>query len=389
MVEEIIKKYFRNLSGLWSLTQFGHSELSEYAERLMFHNTRRGIVTLGIVTLLLLGSAAVIYILLDFDSIYIYSCSLLALLSLHMAISARAIQDTRVLHLLGITLLVVIGVTFVLVAHQTGSFNSALFASVILLFLVMPLVPWGLGEAVLIILLVYLVFTFSTLSVEGRFDSETLWMLQFVMLAAGLTTLIVIGNTVSVRKDDIQARYELESARHRMELLSLKDPLTGAWNRRFLEQKFTEIIFAYQKNDQGFHFALIDVDNFKYINDSQGHEYGDLVLSRLTVNFLAQFSGDEYLIRMGGDEFAILFSGDDPESLIERSTTALQSDPELVSASATGQIHVSTGLVSLDKADTGSLNAIYRQADIALYDAKSRKSAEKRNENMVHKKYFG
>lgn len=97
-------------------------------------------------------------------------------------------------------MLVVNGVAFVLLAQHAGAFNTALFASVILLFLLMPLVPWGLREAAVVVALVYAVFTTSTLSVAGRFDHNTLWMLQFAMITAGVTTLVVISRNTLVRR---------------------------------------------------------------------------------------------------------------------------------------------------------------------------------------------
>ncbi|MEN8177441.1 MAG: diguanylate cyclase [Pseudomonadota bacterium] len=163
---------------LWSLTRFDDKALSEYSESKMFADTRRGVVMLGLVLLLLLVSSAIVYAILGYESIYVYSCLVLAALSIHVAISAHAVEEARILYLLGITLLVVNGVAFVLLAHYSGTFNSALFASVVFLFLVMPLVPWGLREALLIVTLIYALFTLSTLSVQGRFEHETLLILS-------------------------------------------------------------------------------------------------------------------------------------------------------------------------------------------------------------------
>ncbi|MCU7856575.1 MAG: hypothetical protein KZQ79_12945, partial [Candidatus Thiodiazotropha sp. (ex Lucinoma borealis)] len=171
----LLEKSLARLNELWSLTRYEGAELSEYAESLVFQETRKGIVILGLVSLLLLSTSALAYALLGFEALYVYSCVVLAVLSLHVAVSARVVQEINTLYLLGITLLVVNGVAFVLLAHHSGSLNSALFASVILLFLVMPLVPWGVREALLIVLLVYFLFTLSTISVDGRFEKETLW----------------------------------------------------------------------------------------------------------------------------------------------------------------------------------------------------------------------
>lgn len=364
---------------LWSVTRFDGAELSAYAESMVFDDARRGLTTLGIVSMLMLAGAALAYALLGFDSVYVYSCSVLSALSLHVAVSSRAVRETRVMYLLGTTLLIVNGLAFVLLAHHAGRLDAALFSAVILLFLVMPLVPWGLREAVLIVGLVYTMFTFSTLSVSGRFDSDTLWMLQLAMIAGGTTTLTVVARNIIVRRDDIRARYELERAHDRMARLSLKDPLTGAWNRRFLEQNYADIRQRYRSSGATLQFALIDIDDFKNINDGCGHDYGDLVLVRLAANFLALFSGDEHLVRLGGDEFLVLSPKREANDLIERGATALRTDPQLFSGSAGSQVNVSIGLLELPPDSDMSLDEVYRRADEALYRSKSSKGTARRN----------
>jgi diguanylate cyclase (GGDEF)-like protein len=370
---ELVQKTLSRLGYLWSVSRYEGVELSQYAESLVYADTKKGLTILGLVSCLMLSTSALVYSLVGFDQLYVYSCAVLAILSLHVTVSVRVIRETTILYLLGIMLLVVNGMAFALLAHHSGSLNSALFASVILLFLVMPLVPWGMREALLIVLLVYLLFTISTLSVEGRFETDTLLMLQFAMLSASLTTLTVIGRSVLVRKGDIKSRFELEKAHSRMEQLSLKDPLTGAWNRRFLDHKFTHIRNDYRRDGQQMHLALIDVDNFKQLNDNQGHEYGDLVLCRLVADFCAQLSVKEHLIRMGGDEFLLILSGDDPTGMIHRGIMALRTDAQLFPASHECQVNVSVGVVSIDLNSDISLNTLFRQADKALYRAKEHK----------------
>jgi diguanylate cyclase (GGDEF)-like protein len=370
---EVIKKTLNALCYLWSVSRYEGTELSEYAESLVFADTRKGLIILGLVTFVLLATSSLVYLLLGFDLLYIYSCAVLAVLSLHVTVSAKAVHDTSILYLMGITLLVVNGMAFALLAHHSGSLNSALFASVILLFLVMPLVPWGMREAILIVLLVYLLFTISTLSVNGRFEKETLMMLQFAMLSASLTTLTVIGRSVLLRKGDIKSRFELEKAHERMEQLSLKDPLTGAWNRRFLDQQFVKICASYGRAGHRMHLALIDVDNFKHLNDSQGHDYGDLVLCRLVANYCALLSDNEHIIRMGGDEFLIIMSAADPGSVIHGGMTALRTDAKLFPGSYERQVNVSAGLVSVDLESGLSLDRVFHKADVALYQAKEKK----------------
>ncbi len=378
-----IRHSLNALSEIWSLTDFNRSELSSYAQSLIFTDTRKGIITLCWVLFFILAGSAILYAYLGYERIYIYSSAILAVLSLHMSFSVRVINETRVLYLLAITMLVINGLAMVLLAHQSGGFNSALFASVVLLFLVMPLVPWGLREGLLIVALVYGVFTSSTLSVEGRFDAETLWILQFVMLGASLTTLVVISRNIMVRRNDIKTRFELEMAHDRMEVLSLKDPLTGAWNRRFLEKNFNDIISQYTRKNLPIYFAIIDINDFKPLNDNFGHDYGDLVLKQLTRHFLKAFSGSEHLIRMGGDEFAILMASNNPKLVLKKAADELRTDPELFSASGETQVNLSIGVIELPQNGTVNLDQVYRKADQVMYQAKQNKHQSQARSNII------
>ena len=382
-MSNVIKQLADTLEEIWTLTNFNRNELTDYAKNLIFLDTRRGIIILCLVMFMMLGSFAILYYVLGYARIYVYSFGILALLSLHMSVSARVIRETRVLYLLGTTMLVINGVAMVLLAHQSGGFNSSLFASVVLLFLVMPLVPWGFREALLIVALVYLVFTTSTLSVEGRFDPQTLWILQFVMVGASLTTLVVISRNILVRRNDIKTQYELELAHDRMELLSLKDPLTGAWNRRFLEQNFNDIIDSYQNKKRPIYFAIIDINDFKPINDNFGHDYGDLVLKKLVKHFVKAFVGNEHLIRMGGDEFAVLMSADNPKRILQQAADELRVDDELFSASREKQVNLSIGVIEIPLNKEVNLDQIYRFADSVMYQAKQKKKQDPSQSNIV------
>ncbi len=358
--------------------------MSLYAESMMFVDASRGLRALGLVSTALLSISALAYSILGYDDIYVHSSVVLAVLSLHVAISARAARETKALYLLGTTLVLVSGVAFVLLAHYSKSLNAALFAGVMLLFLLMPLVPWGLREAILIVVLVYGMFTLSTLSVEDRFETDTLWMLQLMMFAGSITTLIVIARNALIRRNDIRARYELEQAHDRMELLSLVDPLTGAWNRRYLDQRYERIRDQAIQSGSGFQFALIDIDDFKQINDSCGHDYGDTVLRRLVANFREVMRSGDHMVRVGGDEFLLLMSQADASEKITTALEALERDPEITGceANATARIDVSVGLV-MDCGPADSLDALYRAADQVLYRSKADKHAPDRDRIKV------
>ena len=378
-------KAYQKLSRLWSTTHFNQAELTSYAEDYISDEVRRGIAVLGFLSLILLGSAAGLYAWLGFGTAYVYTFSMLALLALHVTISTRVVKKTEMLYMLGMTLLVIAGTAFVLLAHKTGAFSAALLSSTMLLFMVVPLVPWGVREATVVVTLVYLVFTLSTLSVEGRFGTEVIWLLQFLMLGSAIITLTVVARNVAIRRHDIKARFELENAHREMQLLSYKDPLTGAWNRRFLEKEFSRITQQYRDINHPFHLAVIDIDNFKELNDTYGHDLGDMVLQDLVQVILQHMQDDAHIIRMGGDEFMVLFSGPDPESVMQQVLDVLQTSRKLSYDGSSIPIYISVGLVSIKSQQHISLDVLYKEADMALYSAKSHSGKTNAQSHLVYR----
>jgi len=371
------------LKDTWSTTGFSAEEVSFYAQKLTIDEARKGLMGLSLILLGLFCVEGLLFSHSGLGASAVTTCMLLAVLSLHILLSARATHDVRSLYLLGTTLLMISGTAFVLLAHNAGSFSFALFASVTLLFMVVPLVPWGLKEALLVLALIYGTFTFSTWSTSQNFDSQTLWSLQFIMLGAGTISLALVARNTMVRKADILNRFELEQVNKKMMHLSNKDPLTGAWNRRFLNNAYHEETMAWHDAGQTFHFAFLDLDNFKPVNDNCGHDFGDEVLRCVSHAFVDTLQDDGYLIRMGGDEFALLFTGDDPERLIAETFETVQTAIKPPGKYKKMTIGISVGLVSILPGVKVSQDEIYRLVDTALYRAKERKELFSGRVNII------
>ncbi|MDP1634313.1 MAG: EAL domain-containing protein, partial [Gallionellaceae bacterium] len=92
----------------------------------------------------------------------------------------------------------------------------------------------------------------------------------------------------------------------KLEELSVRDPLTGLYNRRKFHEFMRYEIIRAERHAQGFSVIMIDLDNFKYINDTFGHPIGDMVLRELTAMLNEGLRKGDVLARMGGDEFAII-----------------------------------------------------------------------------------
>jgi diguanylate cyclase (GGDEF)-like protein len=361
------------LSNVWSSTQFEEATVTGYAEDLMLAETRKGITVMALLSLVIQISSIALYQKMGVHGAFLYTYGLLALLSIHIIASVRYVTDLSALNLLGMILLVITGVAIMTIAHRTGSLNSGLMSSIVLLFMVMPLVPWGVREASIIVSLTYITFTLSIVSVEGRFDSQSMWTVQFLILAAATTAVLIIGRNTVVRKGEIRTRYDLEGAHRELQLISTRDPLTGAWNRRFIEQNFDEYARRCYADQEQVQLALMDIDKFKYFNDTFGHHHGDLILQHLANVFIEMLPGNTHLIRLGGDEFAIVYRGDDFKRLVGRCLNHLLTDPILLQVSDGEPVTVAVGFAKGTRGRVADITELYKKADEALYEAKSKK----------------
>lgn len=358
------------LANVWSATDFGDPELSGYAETELCKDTRLGIQAMaGLSLVMQLGVAALLWSR-GLGSPYLDVSLLFALLSLHVLVSSAYLEDVRTLHVLGMVFLVIGAFCLTSLAHQSGELHIGMMAASVMLFVAIPLVPWALRETSIVIGLSYLLLTASLMVVPGRFDPESLWILQMSVLGASVIVLVVTGRNTFIRKQDLRTRFELENAHNDMEMLSMQDHLTGAWNRRFLSRNFTDFAQSCLDRHEAMHVAILDIDDFKGINDEFGHQFGDKILMNVADIFVRLLGGNGRLIRLGGDEFQIIYCGDDLDELIEIAVTGLQQQFAEARLGSERVISLSAGIVSSDPGRLADLEELYKLADRALYDEK-------------------
>ena len=374
---------YERLRQLFSATDFSRDEVTDYAQNLILPETRMGLLSLA--TLLLALQVGILF--LEYragrgDS-YLYTFVILSLLSCHMIFSSRFIKDTETLHYLAMTYLIIYGTSIALVAHRSGQFEISLMAACVMLIVSIPLVPWGLKEAAAVAILIYTMFTASSVAVAGRFDLETLSTLQFLFVASTAIALSLVARNVRVRKHDIETRFDLEQAQRRHEHLSLTDPLTGAFNRRYLDRYYTTLVAEAQSRDQRVYLALLDIDQFKPLNDTFGHHAGDEILKQLVEILVKNLPGNSVVVRLGGDEFAIVFIGDKVHEIVTQCLKHLATDPAVLRVTQGQPVIVSAGFAIAADEEARELHDVYRAADEQLYIAKGRRNAESPDGGMV------
>jgi diguanylate cyclase (GGDEF)-like protein/PAS domain S-box-containing protein len=161
-----------------------------------------------------------------------------------------------------------------------------------------------------------------------------------------------------------QARRDLQEANARLRKLVVTDHVTGLFNRRGFEETIADL-----QDGQSLGVLVIDLDNFKTINDRLGHSAGDEVLREVARRLRPQVRDGDVIARIGGDEFGILLTdaGCDLATVVAgRVVRALRGSCEV--EGGTARIGASVGVAFSDgQADRGEL---VRQADAALYAAK-------------------
>lgn len=199
-----------------------------------------------------------------------------------------------------------------------------------------------------------------------------------VELSAGLQTGPgpahdrLIGAFIS----DLRPRKLLEAEnttlRTRLEVEALSDPLTGLPNRRAFDAEAVRTMARAQRDGTQTLFALLDVDHFKDINESQGQAIGDAVLKKLSHSVQSSMRATDLLARFGGDAFGWLLpriTVEQAEPAVERIRAVVAAAETMVSNGTGIAVTISAGLTLLDPGQP--LNASLERAEAALRRAKA------------------
>ena len=163
---------------------------------------------------------------------------------------------------------------------------------------------------------------------------------------------------------------ELEAARAEAQHRALHDPLTGLANRAGFQERLTQAIAGLGHGPSAIALLALDLDHFKQVNDTLGHEAGDLLLKQVADRLRPLLRDTDFIARLGGDEFAIIQSAlrtvNEARSLSERIVSRISEPYNLNGQQA--QIGVSIGIAVADAPHDGV--DLPSRADFALYEAK-------------------
>lgn len=161
--------------------------------------------------------------------------------------------------------------------------------------------------------------------------------------------------------------------RDRLQELSVRDPLTGLYNRRFMEESLEREIIKSQRDNSNVGIIMIDVDHFKAFNDNYGHDVGDIVLREFGAYLRKNFRGEDIACRYGGEEFTIIMPGSSLENTHERAEKlrlGVKNELGAKYLENNYNITISVG-VAVIPANGSNPKDVFIAVDAALYQAKN------------------
>jgi len=200
---------------------------------------------------------------------------------------------------------------------------------------------------------------------------EAIGIVHFQMIEPGelpqpvLSMVTMFTEHVGLSVANIRLREALRSQ-------SIRDPLTGLYNRRYLEEMLERETRRAVRAEHGLGVLMLDLDHFKKFNDTYGHDAGDTVLRETAKFLLKSVRAEDIVCRFGGEEFIVILPVADlkvTQARAERIRSRLRELQVLHQGQSLGMVTVSVGVADLPEHGT-SPKALIEAADAALYRAK-------------------
>ena len=179
----------------------------------------------------------------------------------------------------------------------------------------------------------------------------------------------------------LSVNTELTISKHvasEMEELANKDALTGVRNKTAYDREVNDLERQIKNGDAKFAIAMIDLNFLKYINDTYGHESGNVAITELSSLICGTFKHSS-VFRIGGDEFAIILKNEDyanAGALVEKFKALIMEKYNDESAEPWRRISAAIGLSEFEKDSDADVHEVFRRADKAMYECKQKMKSD-------------
>ena len=190
-----------------------------------------------------------------------------------------------------------------------------------------------------------------------------------MIILLSLITMLMLFGIFSFMVGKLTVR--LKESQLRLQQMSITDELTGIRNRRYIMGRLGEEFKRARRFNSSLGLVMVDLDNFKMVNDTYGHQFGDLVLVTVASRLRAGIREYDLLGRIGGEEFLIVSPDTDLEEtreIAERMRGIIKAEP-VNDDKRSVTITISAGVTMLIDEDA-SIDTLFSRADTALYMAK-------------------
>lgn len=238
-----------------------------------------------------------------------------------------------------------------------------------------------LGAAILVLLMLQQFSGTGASSVAGAADLAALARrlcigAELLLVAAFGVCLFSVLPTIRAQSRERGMLHSLtDDLRRRsseMELAALTDGMTGLNNRRYFDEALGQYLEEFVRIGRPVGLMILDLDHFKSINDTHGHDVGDEVLRAVSRCLMEHTRHHDFVARLGGEEFAVIVPNMDSESLAafaERLRSAVER-LALDVGNVRLRITMSVGLAVAQGAGSDNAAALVKRADVNLYNAK-------------------
>lgn len=293
-----------------------------------------------------------------------------SVLYLFLAILALVIKDIRICFVICFFEVILFSIVGSILTGYTSGYSLQLVGVIPLTFYLTYQNNQNYKHSMIYVSIEIALFFLTTIvSMELSYNIDTLWEKRIYALNTFVFVSLIVFFFLIFSKTIDKNEEKLSRENNALKDVVNYDPLTGLMNRRSFDFYFEKKLQSVNEKGQSLSVVMCDIDNFKNVNDSYGHDFGDVVLKELGKFISSMLRENDNLFRWGGEEFLLLLQLDDASAfnVMERIRTAIE-NYSITDGPTTITVTMSMGIAKYQPMI--SSGDLIKKADDALYESK-------------------